>query len=119
MDNSAYTHISQNIGIDTLINKKLVAANEIFRFVRKGKVEFIASFHGVDAEIIEFVIHKNNRVTRLTIQELRLPEGAIIVGVCSQNKVFIPENDFQLCKGDKVIIFALYEVIKAVENIFK
>lgn len=119
VDNTAYTHISQNIGIDTLINKKLIAANEIFRFVRKGKVEFIASLHGVDAEIIEFMIHKKNRVTRFPLSELYLPEGAKIVGVCHEDKVFIPSGDFQLSVGDKIIIFALSEVIYKIEDIFK
>lgn len=119
VDNTAYTHISQNIGVDTLINKKLVAANEIFRFVRKGQIENIASLHGVDAEIIEFVIHKKNRVTRLPLNELHLPDGAVVIGVCSDGEVSIPSASVQLKVGDKVIIFAQYDVIKRVENIFK
>ena len=43
VDNVDYTHISQNIGVDTLINKKLIAANNVFRYVRKGNIEAIAS----------------------------------------------------------------------------
>ncbi|HRF40148.1 MAG TPA: NAD-binding protein, partial [Saprospiraceae bacterium] len=45
VENKEYIHISQNIGVDTLINKKLIAANNIFRFVRKGHVEAITSLH--------------------------------------------------------------------------
>ncbi len=36
VENMDYIHLSQNIGVDTLINKKLIAANFIFRYIRKG-----------------------------------------------------------------------------------
>lgn len=119
VDNSAYTHISQSIGVDTLINKKILAANNIFRHVRRGRVEAIASFHGVEAEIIEFNIHKNNRLTRNNIKELKLPEDAIIAGVIRDEKGIIPEMDFKLQVGDKVIVFVLPNAIRRVEEIFK
>ncbi len=120
VDNSAYTHISQNIGVDTLINKKIIAANNIFRYVRKGKVEAIASMHGVNAEIIEFVVHKNNRVTHVAISKLHLPPKlAKIVGVIRNDRGILPGEDFQLQIGDKVVVFALPEAIKKVESIFR
>lgn len=119
VENVNYTHISQNIGIDTIINKKLIAANNIFRFVRKGQVEAIASLHGVNAEIIEFVVQKNNRLTKNTIANLHLPEQSIFAGVIRGNESFIPDGDFRLAIGDKVIVLALPEAIHQVEEIFK
>ena len=97
VDNSAYIHVSQSIGIDTLINKQIIAANNIFKYVRKGKVEAIASMHGVTGEIIEFEIHKKNRVINVPISKLYLPPGAAkIVGVVRNQKGIIPQDDFQL-----------------------
>lgn len=119
VDNVNYTHISQNIGIDTIINKKLIAANNIFRFVRKGKVEAIASLHGVNAEMIEFEIHKNNRLTKLPIRALHLPEKTIIAGVVRGEEGFMPDGDFTFEINDKVIVLALPEAISQVEEIFK
>jgi len=114
-----YTHISQNIGVDTIINKKLIAANNIFRFVRKGKVEAIASLHGVDAEVIEFEIHKKNRLLRNCIKDLHLPINSIIAGVIRGEQSIIPDGDFIFEIQDKVIVFALPEAIHQVEEIFK
>lgn len=119
VDNEVYTHISQNIGVDTIINKKLVAANNIFRFVRKGKVQAIATLHGVDAEIIEFEIEANSRLNNRTIGDLKLPKESIIAGVIRGNKSIIPGGDFSLQGGDKVIIFVLPNAIRIVEDIFK
>ena len=119
VENINYTHISQNIGIDTIINKKLMAANEIFRFVRKGKVEAIASLHGVDAEIIEFEVHKKNRLIHHPVKDLHFPKKSIIAGVIRGQKSFIPNGDCQFEPNDKVIILAQPEAIHKVEEIFK
>lgn len=119
VENVNYTRISQNIGIDTIINKKLITANNIFRFVRKGNVKAIASLHGVDAEIIEFVIHKRNRLINHKIKNLHFPEKSIIAGIIRGNQSYIPTGESQFMINDKVIILALPEAIHRVEEIFK
>jgi trk system potassium uptake protein len=119
VENKEYTHISQNIGVDTLINKKLIAANNIFRFVRKGRIEAITSLHGVDAEVIEFVITKANQLTKKNLRDLHFPKTALIGGVIRGEESLIPNGDFQLEINDKVIVFALPEAIGKVEQLFR
>ena len=118
VENKEYIHISQNIGVDTLINKKLIAANNIFRFIRKGKVEAITSLHGVDAEVIEYIIHKNNQTTKKPLKDLHFPQTALIGGVIRGEEALIPDGDFQLQLNDKVIVFALPEAIDRLEQLF-
>ncbi len=118
VENVNYTHISQSIGIDTIINQKLIAANNIFRFVRKGKIEAIASLHGVDAEMIEFSIHKKNRLLKHPLKNLKLPKKSIVAGVIRGEDGHIPDGDFHLQIEDKVIVLALPEAISQVEKIF-
>lgn len=119
VDNLDYTHISQNIGVDTLINKKIIAANNIFRFIRKGKVEAIASIHGIDAEIIEFSVHRNSKLTKKNLKNLHFPKEAMIGAVIRGTETIIPYGEFVLQKEDKVIVFALPDAISKVEQIFK
>jgi trk system potassium uptake protein TrkA len=119
VENKEYIHLSHEIGVDTLINKKLIAANNIFRFVRKGKVEAITSLHGVDAEVIEFVLHKQNQLTRKPLRSLPFPKTALVGGVIRGDKGILPNGDFQLEVNDKVIVFALPEAIGKVEQLFR
>ena len=119
VDNTDYTHISMNIGIDTLINKKLIAANNIFRFVRKGKIEAITGIHGVNAEIIEFVVHKSNKLTRKPLKALRFPSNSIIGMVIRRGENIIPTGEFIFEVGDKAIIFALPNAINKIEALFR
>ena len=118
VDNSAYTHISQNIGVDTIINKKLLAANNIFRFVRRGRIEAIASFHGVDAEVIEYILDSRSGVVGKKISEIGLPKKSTVAGVIRADKGLIPTGEFVLDSEDKVIIFVLPAAVKKVEEIF-
>ncbi len=119
VDNVDYTILSQNIGVDTLINKKLMAANRISQFVRKGKIEAITSFHGVDGEIIEYVIQKESRLVRKPIRDLKLPKKSMIAAVIRDNKSHIPHGEFQMQLDDKVIVFAMSEALENIESIFR
>ncbi|MBR9920286.1 MAG: Trk system potassium transporter TrkA [Bacteroidetes bacterium] len=119
VENKEYVHISQNIGVDTLINVKLIAANNIFRFVRKGKIEAITSLNGVDAEVIEFIVHKNNQLTRKPLKDLHFPDTALIGGVIRGEESMLPDGDFQLQVDDKVIVFTMPEAIGRVEKLFR
>lgn len=118
VEHKEYVHISQNIGVDTLINKKLIAANNIFRYVRKGHVEAITSLHGVDAEIIEYVITKKNQTTKKPLKDLHFPNTALIGSVIRGDETLLPNGDFQLQLDDKVIVFALPEAINKLEKLF-
>ncbi len=119
VDNAEYIRLSQNIGVDTLLNTKLIAANNIFRYVRKGEIEAITSLHGVDAEIIEFTVTKTNKLVRKPLHKLHFPKKALIAGVIRKEKSIIPDGDFQLQLDDKVIVFAEPEAIGLVEKMFR
>jgi trk system potassium uptake protein TrkA len=119
VENKEYIHLSQNIGVDTLINKKLIAANNIFRYVRKGQIEAITSLYGVDAEVIEFVVNKKNYMTKKPLSKLHLPKKALVGGVIRGEKSLIPDENFQLNLDDRVIVFALPEAIPKLEKLFR
>lgn len=119
VDNVDYTRISQNIGIDTIINKKIIAANNIFRFVRQGKIEAIASLHGVDVEVIEFVVHRRNKLIKKPIKDLHFPKEAIIGGVIRNERSLIPNGDLILELQDKVIVVTKPVALKKVEALFR
>lgn len=119
VDNREYEHISQNIGVDTLINMKLVAANNVLRYVRKGNVEALTSLHGVDAEVIEYRVQRENSLVRHPLRDLKLPEATIIGGVIRGDRTYLPDGNFTLAIGDKVIVFALSESISKLEKLFR
>jgi len=119
VDNSDYTRISQNIGIDTLINKKLIAADDIFRHIRKGKIESIAHLHGVDAELIEFEITENCKTLGIKFRDLNIREKkALVAGLIRDGKGEITFGNMEVSIGDKIVVLTLPEYIEEVEKTF-
>ena len=57
VENMDYFQLSQSIGIDTLINKKLLTANTIFRYIRRGDVLDMTTLNNLNVEILEFQVH--------------------------------------------------------------
>jgi trk system potassium uptake protein TrkA len=112
VENIDYINLSQTIGIDTLINKKLIAANNIFRYVRRADIINIAGIHGIDAEAIEIQVNENSKATQKTIGELKLPNDAVIGGIIRNDEGVIAYPAFQIEANDKVVIFALPNSIK-------
>jgi trk system potassium uptake protein TrkA len=119
VENIDYINLSHNIGIDTLINKKIIAANNIFKFIRKGEVEEVARLHGVKGEIIEFRVKKNSKITAKTLRELKIPDLTNIAGVVRDKEGFIPFGGFRLQEGDKVVVFSHTDSIHKIENFFQ
>jgi trk system potassium uptake protein TrkA len=118
IENIEYLNLAQNVGIDTMINKKIIAASSIFKFVRKGEVAEVANLHGADAEVIEFIVKENAKVKEKKIRDLNFPKEANIAGVVRDNKAIIPFGDFQLQEGDKAIVFSLTKSIHEIEKFF-
>ncbi len=119
VENTGFINISQDIGIDTIINKKLITASYIARFIVKGDAVSSKWLSGTNAELIEFVVGKHATATRMTIKELRLPEGkATIGGIIRGRETLLPTRDTQLQEMDKVVVFALPSVMDKVAKLF-
>ncbi|MEX0602560.1 MAG: Trk system potassium transporter TrkA [Bacteroidota bacterium] len=113
-----YIPLANTIGIDSLVNKKLSAANAILKFVRKGEIVSVATLHGVDAEVIEMVAQKGSAVTKKSLRDLHFPEGAIIGCVIHDGAIAIPIGATRIDPHDRVVVFTLPRAIKEVEKFF-
>lgn len=119
VENIDYIHLSQNIGVDTMINKKLIAANFIFRYIRKGEVLNITSMHGVDAEILEFEVQNNSKILDDELRNLGFPKTAVIGGVIRNGKGITVRGDFEFKPKDRVVVLSRPDCIHKTESFFK
>lgn len=118
VENIDYIEISQNIGIDTVINKKLIAASYIIKHSMGDEVSSFKCLSGINSDIVELVAKKGSPITKKPIFELNMPEGSIIGGIVREGKSFIALGQHQVVEGDKVVVFALPGAIPKVEKMF-
>ena len=119
VENIDYIDISQNIGIDSIINKKLIAASYMVKYTLGAKVSSLKCLSGIDADIVEFDVRAGSAVTRQTIGRLDMPEDAIICGITRDGESYIATEDFQIETDDQVVVLALPTGIQGIEQLFR
>lgn len=118
VENLDYIEISQNIGIDTIINKKLIVASHIIKHSMGDEVTSLKCLSGINSDIVEFIAMQGSPMTRKPIRDLKMPVGALIGGIIRGNESFIAIGDLQIEAGDKVVVFALPGTKHKVEKMF-
>ena len=118
VENLDYIEISQSIGIDTIINKKLIAASHIIRYSMGDEVTSLKCLSGINSEIVELVARPGSAVTKKPVRELKMPQGALIGGIIRGEQSYIALGDFQISEDDKVVVFTLPGVTPKVEKMF-
>lgn len=119
VDKVNYIPLTQTIGLDSLINKKLIAANNISRYIRKSEVLALSTLEGIDADIMEYVVQPNSLITKKPIKDLNFPKEAIIGGIIRGEESMIAVGDTRIHNGDKVVVFSLPGGVKQTEKFFK
>ncbi len=118
VENMDYFQLSHSIGIDTLINKKLLAANNIFRYIRKGEVVAMTKLNNMNAELLEFIVKASSQVCDKKIKDLDFPRSAIIGGIIRNGEGLIALGDFYIKAGDRIVVCCLPRSINKVEKLF-
>lgn len=118
VENTGFISISQDIGIDTIINKKLITASYISRFIVKGDAVRSKWLSGTNAELMEFSVGKWAPATRKPIRDLDLPQGSTIGGIIRGQQTLFPTRDTEIKAKDRVVVFALPKVMEQVARLF-
>ena len=118
VENTGFITISQDIGIDTIINKKLITASYIARFIVKGDAVSSKWLSGTNAEVLELKVGKWSPATRKPIGQLDMPVGATIGGITRGRETMLPSRELQLKQGDRVVVFTMPKVMATVARLF-
>lgn len=118
VENINYISLAESIGVDTIINKKLVTASNIFRFTMTTDVQAIKCLTGSQAEVLEFIVKPNSPATKHPIEELGLPDDTMVGGVVRGDRVFIAVGSTQINAFDRVVVFAMPDSIMRVAEFF-
>ena len=118
VENLEYISLAEEMGIDSVINKKLITAGRIFRFTLSDKVRTIKCLNGSDADVIEYIVNPDSPITKAPIKDLHFPDNAIIGGIIRGQETIIAVGDTVIKPYDHVAVFALPDALKAVEKFF-
>jgi len=113
-----YLPVLRSIGLDVVVNPRLVTVGEILRYIRKGPVHTVTRLRESEAEVMELEAMAGSTVVSKPLKQLGFPSGSIIGAVVRHSEVFIPDGNFQIEVGDSVVVFALPDAIRKIEKLF-
>lgn len=119
VENIEYIRLAEEMGVDNVINKKLITASRIFKFTLSGKARFVRYMTGTNAEVMEYTVAPGSAVTKAAIRDLDFPRNAIIGGVIRGSEAYIAVGDTKIEAYDRVAIFAMPETIREIDRFFK
>jgi len=118
IDRSNYIPILEKIGVDAVVNPRIITTSAILQFIRRGEIVSLTLLKEGKAEVIELMVHSNSKIINKPLRNANLPKNSIIGAVIRKDRVIIPHGDDTIQAQDKIIIFALSSAIKKIEKIF-
>ena len=118
VENIDYIALAENMGIDTIINKKIITASRIFRFTTSESVSSVKCLTGTDAEVMEFVAKEDSKIIKAPLNQIGLPKDSLIGGIIRENNSFIANGYSLIQPGDRVVVFTLPSAINKLGKFF-
>ncbi|MDU5110901.1 MAG: Trk system potassium transporter TrkA [Clostridium sp.] len=120
-----YRDIGKAVGINTMVNPKLVTAYKILKYVRSlknKKKSFIENIYRIcndKAEAVEFIVGSDTTNINEKFKNIEFNENALVATIVRNNKIIIPTGDDYLKINDRVIIVSKDMKIVQIDDIFR
>lgn len=118
IENIDFISLSEEMGIGSIINKKLIAASFIYRFSMSSEIANIHCLTSTEAEVVELIARPGSKITSKKVAELGFPSDAQMGGLIRDGHSYIVTGETQIMEGDKVVVFALPSAIKKIDKFF-
>lgn len=118
VNNEGYRGLITSLGIDVVVNPRGTTVSTILQYVRRGRIRQVYSLRDGTAEVIEAEALKTSALVGNSLRDMDIPDGIIIGAIVRGQEVLLPRGDTVIEAGDRVIIFALSEMVKHVEKMF-
>lgn len=118
VENIDYISMAESLDIGAIINKKKIAASYIYQLLLDADVSNVKCLTFANADVAEFIVKENARVTRTLVKDICLPKGATIGGLVRGDEGILVTGNTQIQPGDHVVVFCLASMIKRIEKYF-
>ncbi|MDR0468527.1 MAG: Trk system potassium transporter TrkA, partial [Peptococcaceae bacterium] len=116
---SDYIDIMEGVGIDIGVSPRILTANAMYRFIKKGpSLLSFTLLREAEVGILEFIVAPQSKVAGKKLMEIVFPVGSIVGSIIRNGEVIIAKGNDRLLPEDKVIVFGLPTVFAQVLALF-
>ena len=115
-----YLVLAATLGSDIALNKKVMAGNEIVKFIRRSEFLSVAHLHGFDTEVVELVAVEKSPITRKPLSKLdSFFHDKLIIGAVFRNGGWqIAVGSTHIRAEEPVIVICTSMHLKEVRKLF-
>ncbi len=117
INNSSYSSLLNNIGIDITIDPKHVTISTILEKVRGGKIKSVYTLGDGFGEVIEAVILPNSAFANKKLKDMNLPKNIRVGAILRKDNIYIPNSETSFEVNDDVVFFSETNCIKKLEKL--
>lgn len=114
-----YPRFARRLGVDSFINPRGVTVSKILRHVRRGRIRGVYSLFDGSAELIEAEALETSPLVGKPLRELDIEDGIRIGAIIRGDEIIMPTGNCRIEAGDLVIVMALAENVRSVEQMFR
>ncbi|NJM36233.1 MAG: Trk system potassium transporter TrkA [Rhodomicrobium sp.] len=114
-----YGPVSEAVGIDRFIDPRATTVSTVLQHIRRGRIKGVYSLSDGMAEIVDAIALETSPLVNKPLREADLPEGVMIGALFRDGKVTMPTGDTVINAGDRVVLMALRDYVKEVEQMFR
>jgi len=118
VENTDYITMAESLDIGSIINKKTFAASHIYQMMLRADVTTMKTLTVANADVAEFVVAENAKITRKQVKDLHLPATVTLGGLVRNGKGYLINGMTQIQAGDTVVVLCLENAIKKIERYF-
>lgn len=125
INRGSYMSISNNIGLDSIVSPKQLAANNILGYIRAMKnseksnnVETIYKVVDEKVEALEFIVRENASYLNRPLRELKTKKDVLIASIVRNRRPIVPGGDDYISCGDSVIVVTTEKNLHDLREIF-
>ncbi|MFO0792602.1 MAG: Trk system potassium transporter TrkA [Candidatus Brocadiaceae bacterium] len=114
----AFVPIINSLGMDIVINPRLITVGSILQHIRRGRTLSVVKFQNSEAEAMELIAEENSKIVNKPLRDISFPPGSILGSIVRDGMMQIPTGSTVVYPGESVIVFALPNAIEKVQSLF-
>ncbi|MDI4664374.1 Trk system potassium transporter TrkA [Xanthobacter autotrophicus] len=119
LNEQGYATFARGLGIDAHVNPRQITVSKVLQHVRRGRIRGVHALLDGSGEMIEAEALETSPLVGKPLKDLDLLEGLRIGAIVRNGQVLLPRGDFVVRAHDRVVLFALADRIKRVEQLFR
>ncbi len=118
---SRHDKLFNSIGIDHVVNPRLVTARVILEIISRGHIGAVVKLSDVDLEAVRLTVEHGSEIAGKLVKNMarKLKKGSIIGVIVRGNSMILPYGETEIQPDDHVIMITRHRHLPALTKLFR